>query len=233
MRLVVLLAALAFTTPVLAQSEGTPGAFTGITPFDPLTSQEFEPSVPFVLDDAFATQYNTPVPASATFNLPQHPGMYIQPVFAPGGGTIMAFYFLLDARDSADRMFLEDLQVVSLNIPMQPDAEDPVGARMVNAAQLLEQQVIPDWGARMQNIEFFGIEAVPLGSVQNAVQLVAAYVDPETNSNMLVRFVAMIHPEQEDGYFLVARINADLVAVTDPATLAASLTGRVLSSWQY
>jgi hypothetical protein len=72
-----------------------------------------------------------------------------------------------------------------------------------------------------------------LGNATGALQLVARYFDQEFDTNTMLRAVILPHPTQAESYLAVATINLDLVSVTDADTLAATISGRVLGSWEY
>lgn len=222
-------AALVAMSPVHAQSVQLGGDVT----FNPLNIDGFELSDIYDLDQAFADTYSVAIPAPVRLLVPRHDGLHVRSIANLEGGGILAFVFSQEGDTPEDRVILEDLQVTNASIPLFPDSEDPVHERRIVAAQLLEHEVFPMWAARYQGAEIFAIEAVELGNVQGALQLVAGYFDDEYNSNMMLRAVILPHPTQEESYMAVAAINLDLLNVTDPETLAATVSGRVLSSWEY
>lgn len=241
MRIAVLLAALAFTTPAHAQSatlggsgtldgSGTPGC--EVT-FDPLSIAEFEVSDIYNVDQAFAETYDIPVLANTRLLVPNHTDLHVRAVAAPDGGAILAFVFSKPGETREQLVFLEDLQVTNAVIPMYADSSDPVHERRLTAARLLEEEIFPQWASRYEGAEIFAIEAIELGNVPDALQMIAGYYDPDFDDNIMMRAVILPHPSQPESYMAVATINLDELPVTDAATLAATISGRVISSWQY
>lgn len=233
MRALLILLALALAPPVSAQSGSTTGAFTGIVPFNPLAISSFEIADPYFLSASFTEQFGVPVPAPVGILVPRHDDLHVRALAVPDNGALMVFVFSQDARDERDRVFLEDLQITDATIPLLSDQENPARARIRASVALLEEQVFPQWAGRYENAEILTIETIALGNVPGAVQLIARYFDQEFGANMLLRAVILPHPNQEASYMAVATIDLDLVPVVDGNTLAASLSGRVLSNWRY
>ncbi|GAB5447119.1 hypothetical protein [Gymnodinialimonas sp.] len=229
MRISLFVAALALAAPVYAQSV----QLGGDTAFNPLEVATFDTSVPYVLDQAFADTHGVPLPSPFQVALPGHDGLHVQSIPAPSSGATVVFVFSQDAPLAQDRAFLEDLQITRFNLPMYEDAADPIHERRVFAAGQLETQIFPQFASSFEGAEIFAIEAVELGNSSGALQLVAGYFDQQNGDNMMLRAVVLPHPDRPEGYLAIANINLDLIPVTDPQTLAATATGRVLSSWQF
>lgn len=229
MRIALTLIALAISMPINAQSV----TLGGDVAFNPLSVGEADVSNIYNIDASFADTYGAEVPAPLRLLVPEHDGLHVRALAVPDGGALMAFVFSQDGATPDDRLYLEDIQVTGAVIPMFPDSADPIHERRVIAAQLLEQDVFPRMTAGFERAEIFAIEAIELGNVPGALQLVAGYYDPTFDDNMMLRAVILPHPNQAESYMAMATINLDLVPVTNAETLAATMTGRVLSSWLY
>ncbi len=229
MRIALLLTALTFAVPLHAQSVTLGGEVT----FNPLTVGEIETSNIYNLDQAFAENHGVDVPAPLRVLVPQHDGLHVQAIAVPDGGALMAFVFSQAGDTPQERFFLEDLQVTDAVIPLFADSEDPIHQRRLVAARLLEEEVFPQLTEDYERAEILAIETVELGNAQAALQLIGGYYDQNFEENTMLRVVILPHPNQEESYMAVASINLDRVPVTNAETLAASVSGRVLSSWLY
>lgn len=229
MRIVLFLAALTLSAPAYAQSVTLGGEVT----FDPLSISGFEVSDTYSLDQTFAETYNVEVLAPVRLSVPRHDGLHVRAIAVPDGGALMAFVFSQAGATPEQNVYLEDIQVTSATIPMFADSEDPTHERRLVAAQLLENDLFPQWSGRYEQAEIYAIEAIELGNAAGALQLVAGYYDQEFNANMMLRAVILPHPTQEASYMAVATIDLDRVPVTNAETLAATVSGRVLSAWEY
>lgn len=228
MRIALFLAALAFTTPLHAQSVSF-----GAIEFDPLTVGPLPLTENYIIDQAFGEANGVVIDSPVLLSLPDHENLHIRTRAMPEGGSYVSFVFFQEAATPQDRVYLEDLQVTDATIPLFPDAADPIHERRVVAARLLEQDVFPQWAARYEGAEIFAIEAIELGNVPGALQLVAGYYDHEYDDQMMMRAVILPHPDREASYMAVATINLDEVAVTNAETMAETMSGRVLRAWQY
>lgn len=229
MRIALLLAALTFAVPSHAQSVQLGGDVV----FDPLTVGEIETSDIYYLNQAFAENYNVDVSAALRVLVPQHDGLHVQAIAVPDGGALMAFVFSQAGDTPEERLFLEDLQVTGAVIPLFADSADLIHERRLIAAQLLEEDAFPRMTEGYERAEIFAIEAVELGNAQGALQLVAGYYDHNFDENIMLRVVILPHPAQAESYMAVATINLDRVPVANAEGLAATVSGRVLSSWLY
>jgi hypothetical protein len=218
-----LLSAFALSGPASAQT---------IT-FDPFSIGSFETSDIYDIDANFAARYGRNVPAAVRVLVPRHDDLFVQVAAVPDTGGLVGFAFFAEGETPDDLAFLGNLELTDATIPMVPDAEDEVHERRVIAARLLEEQLFPQYANRYQNAEILAIEAVELGNATGALQLVARYFDQEFDTNTMLRAVILPHPTQAESYLAVATINLDLVSVTDADTLAATISGRVLGSWEY
>lgn len=220
MRNAFLFAAFILASPVHAQS-----AQLGVNPL----ANGAESVDVFALDQAFADAHGVNVSSPVTMQVPRHDGLQTDMIPAPNSGATAVLVFT----QAADGAFLEDMQITGFNLPMFEGSADPIHERRVFAAQFMEAELFPQWATRYQGAEIFAIEAIELGNSVGGLQLVAGYYDQENADNMMLRAVILPHPDRIEGYLAVVNVNLDIVPVTDPETLAATLTGRVLSSWQF
>ncbi|CAN0491647.1 unnamed protein product, partial [Hapterophycus canaliculatus] len=182
-------------------------------------------------DDAFEQAHGVEVDTPVVVQVPRHPGLLVEQFPAPSSGATIVFQFSQDAARPQDRAYLEDLQITGFNLPMFEDSADPVQARRNYAAGYFQSELFPQWAGNFEQAELFAIEDIALGNATGALQMVAGYYDQANGDNMMVRVVILPHPDRIEGYMAIATINLDLVPVSNPETLAATLTGRVLSSW--
>lgn len=230
MRIAVLLATFCLTGPAGAQSVQL-GA--GGSAFNPLTIAAFDEMAPFTIDQSFAETHGVEVRTPVTFLVPGHFGLHVASDAAPSTGATVVFGFHQEATQSQPRAYLEDVQITGFGLPLFEDAEDPIHARRIYAASYLEAELFPQWASRFEQAEIFAIEAIELGNAAGALQLVAGYYDQDAGDNMMLRAVILPHPDRISGYMALASINLDLVPVTNAESLAQTLTGRLLSSWQF
>lgn len=193
----------------------------------------------FDFDDGYTREFGIPVPVPFSIQVPVVDGVARIADGRPAGGAFVKFTFaaLRDpaAPDSEEnRVFLENIQIVTATIPVPEGAADPAAARLQLAAQLLREQAFPQAVAGFQQAEILALEAItfgPDGEVPG-VQLVGRYVDPSIGP-MLVRLTAMLHPGRPESYVTISNVNLALAPVSDGETLARTLTGRILNSWTY
>ncbi|MFN4172501.1 MAG: hypothetical protein ACK4GW_12190 [Pseudorhodobacter sp.] len=198
--------------------------------FNLLTYEGLVVSDIFVFDQAYAEKHGAPVPAPFALKVPKDPSILRIADARPDGGALVKFTFGLE--QDGHRTFLENLQIASATLPFYADREDPAETRIRAAVHLARDQIFPRAVAGFDAPKVLAVEQVVLGSVPDAVHLIASYTDPSVGP-MLLRIVVLPHPRQEASLFVVSNINLTLVPVTDGATLARSLTGRVLASWDY
>lgn len=229
MRIALFIAAIFLAVPLHAQS----AQLGGDAAFNPLEISTFDQMDTFTIDAAFAATHDVEVPSPVQLQVPGHDGLHVDTIPAPGSGAKLVFVFSQDAALARDRAFLEDVQLTGFNLPTYEDSADPIHERRVFVAEFFETELFPQWANRYERAEIFAIEVIELGNSRGALQLVAGYYDQENGDNMMLRAVVLPHPERVEGYLAIANINLDIVPVTDPETLAATLTGRLLSSWQF
>lgn len=223
----------AFLSALLLASVNPASAQSVQAPFNPLTDTGYLPSAPLSLGYEFVVEFGVAIPAPLTLMVPRNDALDIRYFAATDTGVLLQIRFLEAAASEADAVFLEDFQLTTATISMQPDAEDPVLARMQTAGRLLEQEAFPAFTSGDETARIIEINAVSLGNASDAVEMIATFVHPRYGFNALLRAVIVLHPDQEEAYLAVATIDADRVPVVDLATMEASLTGRILSSWHY
>lgn len=188
----------------------------------------------YTFDDGFAAEFDVDVPVPFRLLVPQFSGVSTGTFLQPDGGAFVAFVFthMIDA-DAGIEAFLENLQVTDAIIPMVPEAQDPEQSRVELTAQLLREQVFPNAIGSFPEAELLVLEQIELGNVSNAVQMIGSHIRPETGARELVRVVIFPHPDQPESLMVMSRLNLSLVPAVDGDTLAASITGRILSRWEY
>ncbi len=188
----------------------------------------FEASKVFKFDASYTEKFGIPVAVPFQINVPINRQIELIADGKPAGGGLAKFTF---ATKDEPRTFIENIQIVSATIPLMTDQDDPAAARVQVAVGLLTDQVFPAAVQGFQNAKILTVEEISMGGV-HAVHLIGTYDDP-TIGAMLLRLVAMPHPSNEQSYVTISNINLALVPVMDGPTLAASLSGRVMSSWTY
>lgn len=226
MRFVFLLAAALLSGPAVAQSNGP-------LVFDPLTTPIFDGTDVYSLDADFAAEHDVAVPAPSDLTLPRHEGLHVRIIPTPVGRDVLAVEFSQITADPDDLIFLESLQITDAAIPMMADQDDPTQARVLEAAGLLQQAFLPAWLQAFPETEVLGMQQTAFGNAAAAVEILLAYRDSRQSANMLTRVVVLLHPDQPESLLVTANIDLDQVPVTDAETLAATLTGRVLSQWRF
>lgn len=185
----------------------------------------------FVFDDAFGEEYGIDVPVPFSVRVPWDSRILRIVDGKPSGGAFVKFTFGLEDVSTDERVLLENLQVTTVTIPLYADHDDPALARQRSAVVLARDHVFPRFARDHESLEILTIEALTIGEVA-AVQLIGQFVTPDLGP-MLLRAVILPHPEQEPSLIAVAMINLTLVPVHDRETLSKSLTGRILTSWEY
>lgn len=174
------------------------------------------------------------VPVPFRLQVPRFNGVTTRDFVLPDGGAFAAFQFTYAPEGTEENgAFLENLQVTVATIPFVDDADDPEEARAAMTAQLLREQVYPNAIGTFPEGELLVLERLPLGGLENAVQMIGSHIRPESGARELVRAVIFPHPEQAASLMVVSRINLALVPAVDGETLAASITGRMLTDWEY
>ncbi|WP_224816723.1 hypothetical protein [Hasllibacter sp. MH4015] len=228
MKLILCLAMSFLALPAHAQADDP-------TLFNPVTASQFEDPRIFPLDAAFGAEHGVAIPAPSDLYLPQHDQLHVRiiPTPVPGGAEVLAVEFSAIGASEDDLTFLENIQITDARIPMFEDQDDPLVARLNLAASLLQQQFYPAWLAAFPDAEPVGFEGVELGNSAAAVHLMITYRDPRQQAIMLTRAVVLLHPDQPESLFVTANIDLDRVPVTDAASLAGTLTSRVLNAWTF
>lgn len=154
----------------------------------------------------------------------------------PDGGAFVKFTFAVKGEASADGdepglVLLENLQIITANIPLSTDAEDPRVARLRAAANLLRERVYPQAVAGFENAEILAVEEYQFSNYQG-VQLIGRYID-STIGPMMLRLTANLNPNEGASYVTIANINLTLAPVTGGETLMQTITARTVNSLVY
>lgn len=226
--LAIIAATLPMSGPVAAQTATAEGEFSfNLFEFSGVTLSDI-----YTFDDGYTERFGIAVPVPFRLEVPRRDGLGVIADGRPDGGGFVKFTFYVET-DAGGREFLENIQVVTATIPLQPQAEDPAEARINAMIDLVQNQVFPRAVEGFQSPEILAIEEIPLGpDVPNAIQLIGRYIDPPLGQ-MLLRIVAMPHPAQAESYVTVSNIRLALVPVQDGETLRQSMTGQVMESWDY
>ena len=182
----------------------------------------------FHFDARYTERFGIEVPVPFSVSVPERGDVALIADGQPDGGAFVKFTF---ATDTEPRQFLENIQVVTVSIPMAEEAEEPLRTRVAIAAQVLQERLYPRAVEGFEEPRMLAVEQIDFGDV-TGVHLIATYTDPAIGP-MLLRLTAMLHPDQPESYVTISNINLDLVPVEDGDTLAATLTGRLLDSWVY
>lgn len=188
----------------------------------------------YTYDESVTERFGIDVPVHFRLAVPRFNGVTTRDFLVPDGGAFAAFQFnYVSDETPEDGIFLENLQVTTANIPLAEGAADPLQARAEMAAQLLREQVFPNSIAAFPEGEMLVLERIELGSIPNAVQMIGQHIRPESGTLELVRAVIFPHPDQIESMMAVARINLAIVPALDAETLEASITGHMMSQWEY
>ncbi|MBF9042408.1 hypothetical protein HKCCE4037_03670 [Rhodobacterales bacterium HKCCE4037] len=220
---------LALTAPVLAQSTQATGSVT----FDYFSDAALTVSDTYTFDNAFSEQYGVEVPVPFRIDVPRRDEVGVQTALMPEGGAFMGYTFFIPGPDGSPAVFLENLQFTNATIPVMADQPDPDAARAQAMAGLLENEVFPAVSAGFERPEILTLELAPNPPVPGAVHMVARMYDAQYDDTMLVRAMILPHPDQAESLLAVSMINLDEVAANDLETLLATLSGRVLASFEY
>lgn len=185
----------------------------------------------FTFDAAFAAQHNIEVPIPFQIGAPRDDRLIRFVDGKPSGGAIVQFTYALEVEGKDTPVLLENLQVTGATIPFYKDQADPAQARQISAANLARDVLFPRMVADKTAPEILTIEAVSADDV-SGIQLIGRFNDPDIGPTLL-RAVILPHPDQERSLVIVAMINLSLVPVRDSATLAQTLTGRMMARFRY
>lgn len=224
----IIAAGLAATAPAAAQTASAEGEFSfNLFEFSGVTLSDV-----YTFDESYTERFGIAVPVPFRLDVPRRDGVGVIADGRPDGGGFVRFTFYTET-DAGERVFLENIQVVTATIPLLPEAQDPAEARIGTMIDLVQNIVYPRAVEGFVSPEILALEEIPLGAdVPNAVQLIGRYVDPPLGE-MLLRIVAMPHPAQAESYVTISNIRLAMVPVNDGETLRQSMTGRVMESWDY
>ena len=86
----------------------------------------------------------------------------------------------------------------------------------------------------MQDFQNPGIVTQRTGLVNGvpAAELVARYLDPAVGP-MVLRIIALMHPDRPESYVVLNNINQTLVPISEIAQLPQTLGGIMFQNWVY
>lgn len=187
----------------------------------------------FNFDEAYTAKFSIPVPIPFGISVPLRNDVKLIADGKPDGGAFVKFTFALesDDGDSDNRIFLEDVQIVTATIPIPTDVEDPKKLRLQLAAKLLREKMFPRDVEGFDDAEILAIEAYQFDGYLG-VQLIGRYTNP-TKGPMLVCMTANLNPDQPQSYLTVSHINLTLVPANSGEALQQAMSSRVANSLIY
>lgn len=182
-------------------------------------------------DAGMAARNDLDLPAFFRIHVPRDRRIQREVFANPDGGALVGIMFTLADQTSDESAFLEHLQITTARVPMQDNHAEAAPSRQQVAGLMARDIVFPRMVEGKQAPEILSVTALPLGNI-TASQVIGQHIEPGIGP-MLVRVVVLPHPDQEESLMMIAKINLGLVPVRDRETLEKSLTGRIISSWQY
>ncbi len=216
----------AFPTSLEAEERGT-NIRSGLFNIEGLTLSD---SITFDAETAARNEIDLKAPFR--ISVPRDP--YVaRNIFAnPTGGALVGIMFRrAQDQTGTDADLLEHVQITGARIPMAEQLDPQGPTRLQLAGQMARDMAFPHMVAEKEGAELLDVSFLRLGEI-DAVQVVGRHLEPEIGP-VLIRIVIVPHPDQVESLMIVARINLANVPVTDQETLEASLSGRVISSWEY
>ncbi len=223
-----LCALLWFAVASFAQAEESGGSLR----FNLFNLEGLTVSDTYTFDAETAARHEIDLKAPFRISVPRDPRVQRNVFVNPDGGALVGIMFRrADGQTGTDADLLEHVQITGAQLPLAADLDPDGPTRLQLAGQLARDRAFPMMVANKEAAELLDVSFLELGALQ-AVQVVGRHLEPEIGP-VLVRIVIVPHPEQVDSLMIVAKINLANVPVTDQATLEASLSGRVISSWEY
>lgn len=229
MRFVPVFLSLILAAPVYAQSGALPD-FLGDGYFSAPDAAAPELQI---YDDAFAAEHDFTLPAPFSITMPTRTGVDMEFLANPPGGALMAFIFTSEATETFASEYLEVLQFTTPPIPDMSDAEDPTLALTQHLETVMLTDFFPNTFGDFPEATIQSVGVIQIGDVSNAVELIGTYYDNRYDDHMLVRAVVMPHPDRPVGITAMSQVSLDVIPVDDAATLAATMGGRILSSFAF
>lgn len=217
---------LAHTSSLQAQDESSGWSFNLFT----LEGLTLSDTVTF--DAEIAERNGLDLPAYFRIRIPRDPRIERRIIPNPSGGALVGIVFSRgEDQTGTDADLLELVQITGARVPMQPEHDGQELSRVQAAGLLARDIVLPRMIADKEGAELIDVSQFSVGEMR-AAQVLATHLEPEIGP-VLLRIVILPHPEQADGLMVVAKINLGLVPVEDNEMLTSTLSGRIISSWEY
>jgi hypothetical protein len=214
--------------PLAAQTVSAEGNLT----FNYFSVEGFSVSDTYTIDEEVTERSGVEIGAPFRIAVPRRSQIDANPVIPDSGGVFAVTFFAAN-EDGTRGPFLENIQFGNATLPLMTEADDPFAARMGAAARLLETDVFRMVSAGFDGAEMLVLERVEDPPVPGTVHMVSSFSDPDNGMRLLSRATVLPHPDQEASYFVTTLINLDLVPANDLETLLATMSGRVLDSFEY
>ena len=186
----------------------------------------------YTFDAEAAARHEIDLQAPFRINVPRASQVQRNVFVNPDGGALVGIMFRrAENPTGTDADLIELVQITGAQLPMAADLDPNGPSRLQLAGQLARDRAFPKMVAQKEGAELLDVSFIQLGEVE-AVQVVGRHLEPEIGP-VLVRIVIVPHPDQVESLMIVAKINLANVPVTDQATLEGSLSGRIISSWEY
>jgi len=209
--------------PALAQQEG-PSVKFNLFSLEGLTISDN-----YTIGVDFGRRFEIPVPAPFSFKVPRQND--VTPLFEPGSepkGMLVKINFTTgDADiDNSDRLLIENLQFVTMTLPVAEREE-----RLTILAKLLANEAFNAAVAAYEQKEYIGARETTIGDY-DAVEVVGKYIDPDLGL-VYIRIVGIPNPGAADGIYAVANVVAARFDLQNMDDLALTGGGKTLSSFEY
>ncbi len=176
------------------------------------------------IDKAFGAEHNLPVAAPFSFVVPLSPSkeyeVFVDPAPKPGEAWIKINFA------TADRQLIENIQFVSMRVPM-----GELQARLQAVAGVLVKGGLTAVIKDKANAGRDTVRATKIGDY-DAVEVVGHYDDPELGA-MVVRLVGIPNPDGADGVAAIANIVVSRMPVKTVDDLARTRGGALLANFKY
>ncbi|VAW21470.1 hypothetical protein MNBD_ALPHA11-1734 [hydrothermal vent metagenome] len=197
--------------------------------FNLFSVEGFVVSDNYTIDEDFGGRNNVEVLAPFKFQIPRQDN--VTPLFTTGtgsGGMIIKVNFTTGDKDTDinDRQFIENMQFVSMVLPLGEPEE-----RIAVLTGLLRNDVFNSATAAYEQKELLGSRNAKIGDL-DVVDVVGRYIDPDLGL-VYVRMVGFPNPDGPDAVFSVSNILAERFDFTSLDDLEFTGGGKALSSFEY
>lgn len=182
----------------------------------------------FRFDAGYTEKYGIPVPVPFVLEVPIRQDVELIADGRPSGGLVK---FTFATKDTEPRAFIENFHVVGAVFPRQGEGTEAQTARQEIAARALINSAFPAAIKGFSQAKILTNRAIEVNGIA-AVEVIGTYQDP-ANGPMVLRLVALPHPDRDESYFVIHNISQTLVPITGPEQMPQTLGGRVLNSFTY